>query len=83
MTNLVDQFKGSRQERVLERSAKLAPVVGLAGTTYGIISAFKRLESASPASAIAPGMSDAMIFTAICIPIFLLVSFALDWLCKK
>jgi len=64
---------------MLEHQAILAPFVGLAGTTYGIISAFKRLDGASPASA----MLDALIFTAICIPILLLALLAWDWLFKK
>ena len=83
MTNPVDQSENSREQRRLEYQAALAPFVGLAGTMYGIIRAFKSLDRASPISVIAPGMLETIIFTAVCIPILLLISLAWDWLSKK
>ena len=68
---------------MLERQAALAPFVGLVGTIYGIISAFERLDRASPENTVLQAIFDAMIFSAVGIPILLLVLLAWDWLSKK
>jgi len=68
---------------MFERQAALAPFVGLSGTIYGIISAFERFVTASPENTVLAGIFDAMIFTAVCIPILLLVLLAWDWFSEK
>ena len=57
--------------------------MGLAGTMYGMIRAFERLDRASPENTVLQAIFDAMIFSAVCIPLFVVVLLAWDWLSKK
>jgi biopolymer transport protein ExbB/TolQ len=79
----VDKSENFREQRRLEYPAALAPFVGLAGTMYGIIRAFERLDGLNPENTVLRAIIDALIFTAICIPILFLVLLAWDWLFKK
>jgi biopolymer transport protein ExbB/TolQ len=84
MANPLDQFKNPRIQRILERQARLSPAfVGLAGTTYGIICAFDKLDSADPQHSIAPCILGAIVFTGIAILVLLLALLAWDWLSNK
>ena len=73
----------SRRQRTFERQAALTPFVGLVGTTYGIFRAFEELDKGGPESTVFAAIFDAMIFTAVCIPILLLVLLAWDWFSEK
>jgi biopolymer transport protein ExbB/TolQ len=78
------QFKNPRLQRVLERHASLtAPFVGLMGTTYGIICAFKKLDSTDPQPSITPCILDVLVFTGIAVLILLRGLPAWDWLSDK
>ena len=83
MANPLDRFKNPRVQRILERQARLAPYVGLAGTIYGIIRAFSKLDSRAPNEVIAPGILDAILVTFEGVVILLLVLLAWDWLSNK
>jgi biopolymer transport protein ExbB/TolQ len=80
MANPFDRCNNPRIER-------LAPFVGLAGTTYGILRAFNYLDSRAPNDAIFPGILDAILDAIlagfVCVAIVLLVWLVWNWLSTK
>jgi biopolymer transport protein TolQ len=56
-----------RNMSILATTAGVSPFIGLFGTVWGIIDAFQQLSAAGAASlrAVAPGISEALITTAI------------------
>jgi len=80
MTNPLDRFKNPRIE-------SLAPFVGLAGTTYGIVRAFNYFDSRDPNdpyfSGILAAAIEGIVAGLVCVPIVLLVAIVWDWLSDR
>jgi len=66
---------------VLATTASVSPFIGLFGTVWGIIDAFQGLGSAGAASlrAVAPGISEALITTALGLAAAIPAAIAYNW----
>jgi biopolymer transport protein ExbB/TolQ len=70
-------------QELAQKYSGSAPVIGCVGTVFGIFTAFQKLESESSVNLVAPGILEALFWTAVGITILIVVIFPHYWWIKR
>ena len=70
-------------QELAQKYSGYAPFIGCIGTVFGIFTAFQKLESESSINAVAPGILEALFWTAVGIAILIVVIFLHYWWIKR